>query len=160
MKGLFHMQKLIVNYNKTLKLTNVVITKLNTNIDEDPGITIEQMCNYIRSKGFQPLGPHIQYNGFANNNADDMDVDIKLMRQASGFIRNIEKPYFMEPSMRIPNCLYIRYYGPISKIGFAYNKLMLAAFEEDIPLKGSSYSVFIDETNDQVTVDIFMERAD
>ena len=154
------MPNLTISYNRVLKLTNILITELSIYMLTNAVITSEQMTNYIKSKGFQPLGPHIQYNGLAENNAGEMDMVIKLMRQATGFIHHIEKPYKMESVIRVPNCLYIRYCGPMEKMKFAYDKLALTAFEEDIPLKGDSYSVFLNEADDQVTADIFMERAD
>lgn len=48
------------------------------------------------------------------------------------------------------------------KIKFAYDKLFLLAFEEEIPLSGTSYTIFVgqDEENDRITADVFMERAD
>lgn len=149
-----------INYNKILKLTNVIITEFNPGMRESSGIALEQMENYIKSKGFQSLGPHIQYNGLTENSAGEMDIVIKLMRQTTGFIHHAENPYKMESVIRVPNCMYIRYCGPIEKIKFAYDKLTLTAFEEDIHLKGDNYTLFLNETGAQVTVDIFMERVD
>jgi len=43
---------------------------------------------------------------------------------------------------------------------FAYDKINLYAFENDIKLKGDSYTVFVDsqEENDTIIADVFMER--
>ena len=160
MKGNINMPNLTVNFNKILKLTNVINTDLLLDMSDNAAIVIEKMENYIKTKGFQPIGPHIQYNRLSENSNKEMEIVIKLMRQCTGFIHHIEKPYKMESILRVPNCLYIRYSGPMEKIKFAYDKLTLTAFEEDIPLKGDCYSIFLEETDGQVTVDIFMERAD
>ncbi len=43
-----------------------------------------------------------------------------------------------------------------------YDKIQLEAFENDIPLKGDSYTIFVDrdEENETITADVFMERTD
>jgi hypothetical protein len=56
--------------------------------------------------------------------------------------------------------MYVSYQGEESKLKFAYDKINLKAFEEDIPLKGDSYTIFIDQQDDQIIADVFMERAD
>jgi hypothetical protein len=43
---------------------------------------------------------------------------------------------------------------------FAYQKLNLVAFEENIKLKGDSYTIFVDRKDGIITADVFMERAD
>jgi hypothetical protein len=41
--------------------------------------------------------------------------------------------------------MYCRYIGPEEKLKFAYDKILLTAFEEDIPLKGDSLiPLFVD----------------
>lgn len=152
------MPKLNVLYNKTLKLTNVLVTEVPFEHFQDIGISISQMENYIRSKGFQPIGPHIQY---MNSRAGDTNVEnmiIKILRQSSGFIHHVDKPYAIFPVLKIPNCLYVRYVGPQECTKLAFDKINLVAYEEDIPLKGSSYTIFLGEDGDNVTTDIFVER--
>lgn len=56
--------------------------------------------------------------------------------------------------------MYARYNGEESKLKFAYDKMNLIAFEEDIPLKGDSYTIFVNTNDDGLIVDVFMERAD
>lgn len=154
------MPKLSVSYNKTLKLTNVVMTEVPFENFQDIGISIEQLENYIKSKGCRPVGPHIQYMRTQAESGDINDITIKILRQANGYINHTEKPYSMVPELRIKNCLYVRYVGPEENSKFAYDKINLVAFEEGIPLKGDSYTVFLEGANGDVTTDIFMERAD
>jgi hypothetical protein len=56
--------------------------------------------------------------------------------------------------------LYVRYEGEENKLKFAYDKIILSAFEEDIPLKGDSYTIFVNQQGDNFVADVFMERAD
>jgi len=154
------MPQLTMSYKKTLKLTNVIVTELVYDAGSKTELIIEQMENFIKSKGVQPIGPHIQYTDQNKGSNSDIDITFMLMRQATGYINHIEKPYEIKSIIKIPNCLYIRYCGSSEKMKFAYDKLILTAYEEDIPLKGNSYTIFLDEANDVITVDIFMERAD
>ena len=89
-------------------------------------------------------------------------MDIIMMLQSNNYIYSVEQPYSMESVLRIPNCMYCRYIGPEDKLRFAYDKIQLEAFENDIPLKGDSYTIFVDrdEENETITADVFMERAD
>jgi hypothetical protein len=87
-------------------------------------------------------------------------IIFNLLRQASTFIRHVEAPYTMESLLRIPNCMYVRFVGKEADLHFAYEKIGVTAYEEDIKLKGDSYTVFVDQQDDILTADIFMPRAD
>lgn len=155
------MNKLITNKQKTLKLSNVLIMRCRLQ-EDDFDISIEQMQSFIRTKGAVQIGPLIQYMNSYINEAGEMEIDIRLMLQCNNHIHSVEQPYTMESMIRIPNCMYCRYIGPEDKLSFAYQKIQLEAFENDILLKGDSYTIFVDrdEENETITADVFMERAD
>lgn len=151
--------KLQVSENKSLKLSNVIIKKMEQSEFENFEKEVIQMESYIRSKGAMPMGPLIQYtNGYVNENGQ-LEVNINLMRQCSQFINHVEAPYKMEPQVNVKNCIYVRYTGDENKMKFAYDKLNLMAFEEDIPLKGDSYTVYVKQEEDTIVADVFMEKS-
>lgn len=157
------MNKLQFHNNKVLKLTNVLKYKIL--IDEesfDLNVAIEQMQSYIKIKGAMQIGPLIQYTRTFINDAGKLDMEIIMMLQCNNYINNVEQPYAMESVVRVPNAMYCRYNGPEEKLKFAYDKIQLEAFENDIPLKGDSYTIFVDrdEENETITADVFMERSD
>lgn len=157
------MNKLKFHNNKVLKLTNVLKYKIL--IDEesfDLNVAIEQMQSYIKIKGAMQIGPLIQYTRTFINDAGELDMEIIMMLQCNNYINNVEQPYAMESVVRVPNTMYCRYNGPEEKLKFAYDKIQLEAFENDIPLKGDSYTIFVDrdEENETITADVFMERSD
>lgn len=123
---------------------------------------LERMQLYVKIKEAMQIGPLIQYTTSYINENGEMDIDIRIMLQCNTYIHNVEQPYCMETMLRIPNCMYCRYTGPEDKLSFAYQKIQLEAFENDIPLKGDSYTVFLDrnEENETITADLFMERTD
>lgn len=152
------MPKLQVS-NKTLKLTNVLIAKMTAEDMQDMTFA-EKMENYIKSKGYQPIGPLVQYTGVEQGENGEQELVIRMLRQANGYINHAEPPYTMESVLRVPNCLYTRFIGPQEKLGIAYDKLSVYAYEEDIPLTGSSYTVFVNQLeNEDIVADVFMEKA-
>lgn len=158
------MCKLNFRENKILKLTNVLSYKIQLQSEEVVSIDVqlEQMQTYIKTKGAMQIGPLIQYVSPNVNEQGELDVQIQFLLQCNHDIHNVEQPYTMQNTLRVQNCLYCRYIGPESTLKFAYDKINLYAFENDIPLKGDSYTVFVenDEENDIMTADVFMERAD
>lgn len=153
------MPKLEVSYQKALKLTNVLMIDVPIESLGNYPVVVEQMENYIKTKGFQPIGPLVQYNAIAGQ-GEDATVLIRLMRQCSGYINHVEKPYAIESVLRVPHCVYVRFSGDSDKMQMGYNKLTLTAYEEDIPLRGDSYTVFVSGDDEIVTADIFMPRTD
>ena len=154
------MRKIEFNHEKTLKLTNAVIYTLGEADVESLNLIVEKMENYIKAKGYMPIGPLIQYSGTRITENGELDIVVKLIRQSSGYINHMEAPYTCEPVMRIKNCMYVRYIGPENMLKFAYDKINLTAFEEDIKLKGDSYTVFVNQVDDDIIADVFMERAE
>lgn len=152
--------KLKLNYNKILKLSNVLIKRLQNNDIENYHLEVEKMINYLKANGSVSLGPLIQYTNAYITENNELDMEIKLLIQSNNYIHNIESPYHMESLIRVKNCMYVRYKGEESNLKFAYDKINLTAFEENIPLKGDSYTIFVDQQDEHITADVFMERAD
>lgn len=149
-----------IKYDMTLKLNNAVICKLENGEFSSFVRTLEQLENYIKSKGYMPIGPLIQYSSSKINENGELDITVKLIRQSSQFINHVEEPYKCQSVLRVKNCMYVRYTGPESMLKFAYDKINLTAFEEDIKLKGDSYTIFVNQIDDNIVADIFMERAE
>lgn len=154
------MSGLLLHKKKNLKISNVIIRNIDDKNAQELINIVELMDSYIKSKGALPIGPLIQYTNTYITESGELDISIQLMRQSSNFIYNIETPYRMESIIRIKNCMYVRFIGDDSKLKFAYDKINLAAFEEDIALKGGCYTIFVDKQDDNIIADVFMERAD
>lgn len=155
--------------NKSLRLDNVLIkdiinistVDLETNEeDEDFSIEleVEKMNNEIRTKGANQIGPLIQYSG-ANGDEEAFEIKVSLMLQVDRYINDASAPYRMESVIEAKNCLYTRFTGAEEDIQFAYQKMEVTAYEEDIKLKGSSYTIFLESDDEEnITADIFMEK--
>jgi hypothetical protein len=64
----------------------------------------------------------------------------------------------MESVLRITDCLYTRFCDEESKVKHAYDKLNLFAYENDINLTNETFTVFVNQEDDKLTADIFMEK--
>lgn len=155
------MNKIDISYNKKLKLINPLILTIDLEReDANLDVLIEQMEAVIRTKGAKPVGPLIQYTEVKIDETGEGEIVLKLMLQADKYIDHIEPPYKIEAVLEVTGCMYARYQGPEDKLPLAYQKLHVAAFEEDISLKDANYTVFIggDEDGD-ITADVFIEKA-
>ena len=152
------MNKIILSNNKVLKLTNILSLELGIDDMKEFEHIVIQMENYIKSKGAIPIGPLIQKTKYIVNDDGQLDLHVILMRQSNNFIHNVEEPYKMESLIRVRNCIYVRYIGPEEKIKFAYDKINVTAFEEDIELSNENYTIFVDKQDDDIIADVFVEK--
>lgn len=156
-----NMGKMELSERKTLKLTNVL--KRRVKLEKENTVfaaQVEQMQSYIRVKGAKQIGPLIQYASVQVGETGDLLMNMELLLQCDNYIEGVEDPYIMQQSLRIPDCIYCRYIGGGETLKFAYDKINVYAFENEIPLKGSSYTIFVDQNEEgTVIADVFMERA-
>ena len=156
------MEKIQVKKLKTLKLLNVLKYKYILKEHVDVLELLNKIQNYIKIKGANQIGPLIQYSRVFTNENNELDMEIVLMLQCNNYIHNVESPYSMEYVIRVPNCMYCRYIGPEDKLKFAYDKIHLEAFENDIELEDCSYTIFVDrnEEDETIVADVFIPRKD
>ena len=72
-------------------------------------------------------------------------------------IPRMEAGYSMDAVLRVRNCLYAHYVGPMSQSGLASQKLNIMAFEHELELTGTVYTIFVNQDDDEGVVDTFME---
>jgi len=152
------MGKIDFSLSKTLKLSNVITKELEEQDFESLDKIIIQMDNYIRAKGAIPIGPIIQHN--KKKIIDDKhEIVTTALRQTNNYINNVDRPYYGNSIIRIKDCMYAHFVGPESKLGLAFDKLTVIAFEENIKLSDSNYVIFVDQNDDDdIVADIFMEK--
>lgn len=150
--------KIAIYFNKILKLCNVLVLDLEMEKHLLIQNEVIRMDNYLKSRGSLTIGPIIQKTEYNVNDGGQLDIKISLMRQANNFIHNVEPPYTMESVLRVKNCMYARYTGPEEKLKLAYDKINVTAFEEDIELSNTSYTIFVDKQDENIVADIFVEK--
>ena len=83
--------------------------------------------------------------------------EVYMMQQATQLIPRMEAGYSMDAVLRVRNCLYAHYVGPMSQSGLASQKLNILAFEHELELTGTVYTIFVNQDEDEGVVDTFME---
>ena len=83
--------------------------------------------------------------------------DRYMMQQATQFIGQMEQDYHMDAVLRVKNCLYAHYTGPMPDSQLASYKLQVHAFENEQKLTGTSYTIYVNQDEDDAVVDVFME---
>ena len=150
-------EKIAIRENKTLKLNNLLIREVSENELIDINKISYMMDSYIKSKGNSTIGPMINYSTVEVDESGQAKVIIKLMVQLKNPIYNVEKPYELENQLRVTNCLFARFTEKEENLQFAYQKLGVYAFENNIKLKGDSYTVFVKQEEANIVADVFME---
>ena len=77
--------------------------------------------------------------------------------EARDFIGQMEQDYHMDAVLRVKNCLYAHYTGPMPESQLASYKLQVHAFENEQKLTGTSYTIYVNQDEDDAVVDVFME---
>lgn len=158
------MKTIAILENKTLLLKNTLSYTLDLEKDNINfvDIQINKMDTYIQTHGANRIGPIIQYSDFEQQENGQVNFLIKFMVQSDSFIADVDSSYEMNEISRVTNCLYARYIGPEDTIKFAYDKLGVYAFENEIDLKGNSYTIYVDRNQDDesIVADVFMPLKD
>ena len=118
-------------------------------------VILTQMQNFMKSNGAQPIGPLVQ--AVKMGTGPDHVPELYMMQQATQLIPRMEAGYTMDAVLRVRNCLYAHYVGPMSQSGLASQKLNIMAFEHELELTGTVYTVFVNQDDDEGVVDTFME---
>ena len=147
------MNEIKVAENKTLKLTNVLSREILPEEMANMPLVITQMQNFIKSNNAQPIGPLVQ----AVTITPEHQMKMFLMQQATQFIPQMEPGYHMDSVLRVKNCLYAHYTGPMNQCQLASSKLQIHAFENDQTLTGSVYTIYVSQDDEEAVVDVFME---
>ena len=147
------MNEIKVAENKTLKLTNVLSHDVQPDEMGNMPLVLTQMHNFIKSNGAQPIGPIVQAITFS----PEHEMKFTLMQQATQLITQVDPAYHMDAVLRVKNCLYAHYTGPMSQSQLAASKLQIHAFENDQKLTGDTYTIFVSQDDDEAVVDVFME---
>lgn len=149
------MREIQVAQNKTLKLTNVLARKIEAEDFGNLQIVLTQMQNFIKSHNALPVGPMIQCIRVPAG--PNPQPEVYMMQQTSQLIPRMESGYSQDAVLRVRGCLYAHYCGPMDQSALASQKLNILAFENELELTGSVYSIFVNQDEDEAVVDVFME---
>lgn len=146
-----------IREGKKLKLHNVLTKELTEKEVNEFSRTIQVFQEHLKARAIHPMGPLITYttpyleDGLLRNK-------ITLITQLSVSLHNEPKyPLSYYDELIVSNCLFARLIGPQIYSYLANYKLQVYAFENNFKLKGSTYTVYSGNNEDNVTVDVFAE---
>ncbi len=149
------MREIQVAENKTLKLTNVLARKVEATELGSVGVILTQMQNFIKSHNALPVGPVIQCVKFSAG--PNPEPQIYFMMQVNQLIPRLDPGYQQDAVLRVKNCLYAHYTGPMDHSSLASQKLNIYAFEHELTMTGTSYSIYVNQDSENGVLDVFME---
>ena len=151
------MGKISIYENKILALSNVLSIEVNGDTPDPFNRTANLMENFARTMNCRGIGPHIQRVHTHVSNSGAVSVKIELLRQIDEPIK-VRQPYSFEENITLNNCILSRYEGPEEKISFGMQKLFIYAFEKNITLTLTTYTVYVNCANGLMVADIFVEK--
>ncbi|MDR0887596.1 MAG: hypothetical protein LBM39_00215 [Candidatus Methanoplasma sp.] len=144
--------------NKVLKLKNVLSRDLSSQDSGEIQKVFVMFDSYTKSKNLTPYGPmiihsrsHVEHGTLSNKS--------RLLAQLREIPEKTDPPYAFDELVRIENCLLARYRGDPRLIQMAHGKLQVYAFENGITLKNETYTVFIEQTENELIADVFAETV-
>ena len=152
------MREIQVAENKTLKLTNVLARKIDASELGNLGVILTQMQNFIKSHSAMPVGPVIQCVKFTSG--PNPEPQIYFMMQVNQLIPRLEPGYEQDAVLRVKGCLYAHFTGPMDHSSLASQKLNIYAYEHEIELTGTTYSIYVNQDSENGVKYVFMETKE
>ena len=72
-------------------------------------------------------------------------------------IPRLEPGYEQDAVLRVKGCLYAHFTGPMDHSSLASQKLNIYAYEHEIELTGTTYSIYVNQDSENGVMDVFME---
>ena len=151
------MNEILVSESKTLKLTNVLSRPHHAGglcqyqPDRHPD---GKLCPQPRRPAHRPRWCSTSASPRAPSPNPRCTCCARQTSSSPGWTRK----YHMDAVLRVKNCLYAHYVGPMARNELATQKLNIYAFEHDIKLAAALTTIFVSQDDDEGVVDVFMEK--
>ena len=137
------MPKLEVKTNKKLVLKNVIVHEMKNIKMSDLEKELQKFERNLKLLNVQTFGPLITKNyGMSISDNGEMTICCDAMIQAHDY-----KQY--------QNTYIVRFEDRPEYLNYAYSKLDLFFYENDLEPEGITYSVLLNQTSDMMTMDLF-----
>lgn len=149
------MSKLNVQENKKLKLKNVMVQELTGIAMEELDKEINTFINKVQTLNVQTFGPLITCNkGLKIGEDGSMTVDYEVMIQAHDYLQ-YKNSFKVLDEVVVEHCVYLRFEDQPEYINFAYSKMDLYFYENDIDELGPVYTIMLHESENLIKMDLF-----
>jgi len=141
---------------KTLKLKNVLSKEIGSQDGSEMQKAMHMFQSYMKSISLTPYGPVIIRSSVAFENGALIQRS-RMMVQVRETPKAVDSPYYFDELIRVENCILARYRGDAGNVQMAYGKINVYAFENEIQLKGDTYTVFVEQNDNGIMADVFIE---
>lgn len=149
------MAKLEVKDNKKLVLKSVICKKLHDTKVEDVDQEINKFHQHLQLLKAQIFGPLIVKScGTTVHDDGAITTDFEFYIQAHN-AQQYSNSYLVQDMVSVPHCLYVRFEDSPEYLQYAYSKLDLHIYENDIQTDGIVYTVYVHSSPEKMLVDIF-----
>lgn len=149
------MAKLEIKDNKKLVLKSVICKKLYDIKVENINQEIEKFYQHLQLLKAEIFGPLIVKSCGTTIHDDGLiTTDFEFYIQAHN-AQQYSNSYDVQDSISVPYCLYVRFEDSPEYLQYAYSKLDLHVYENDIQTDGIVYTVYVNSSPEKMVVDIF-----
>lgn len=149
------MNKLEIKRNKKLVLKKVLKKRLRGIQIEKLDVEINRFDQQLKLLKVQTYGPLVTRNcGTLIHDDGSVSMDYELYVQAEDY-QQYQKYFIVVDEIIVDNCLYLRFNDSAEYIPYAFSKLDIYIYENDIPIKNDVYTVYLNGDGEKVIVDIF-----
>ena len=150
-----NMPKLEVKTNKKLVLKNVIVHEMKNIKMSELEKELQKFERNLKLLNVQTFGPLIKKNyGMSISDNGEMTICCDAMIQARDY-KQYQNTYIVHDIYTAEHCVYIRFEDRPEHLNYAYSKLDLFFYENDLESEGIIYSVLINQTSDMITMDLF-----
>ncbi|MCL2031755.1 MAG: hypothetical protein FWG96_00540 [Methanomassiliicoccaceae archaeon] len=141
---------------KTLKLKNVLSRYVISQDGTEMQKVMHMFNSYMKANRLTPYGPTTINTKSVFENGSLVQRS-RMMVQVRETPAKVEPPYSFSELIRVENCVMARYHGNAASVQMAHGKIQVYAFENNIKLKGETYTVLIEQDGNDIMADVFME---
>lgn len=145
-----------VKENKSLKLHNTLVKKLTLREIREFSKSVEVFQGQIKARKLNIVGPLIVKNESKYESGTIVN-NVYLILQVDSIPDKVDYLMDFKSELVVKNCLYSRFKGIENYANLSTYKLQVYAYENNILLKGSYYTIFVDKKDTGVVIDTFME---
>lgn len=146
------MEKIIIKHRKTLKLINVLVKHCHGS-GYDVEHELVKLRNYIKISKLETQGPLIIKNLGADIDESKrivLDYDILIQLKIK---TRVKYPHEFVNEIKVNDCIYCRFNGKQEELQYAYSKLNLYIWENDLISNGEAYIIYL--CDNHKNIDIF-----
>lgn len=144
----------MTQYPRDLSLATTVSTLIDSTGAGDLSDVGAALVRAMHRRGMSPTGPLIQHTTLTTDGTRS-----EIMRQSRAEEPILIDGFTTTPARSLSQCVFAHFVGAAADLGVAYSAIAVFAYEHEIVLTGEFHSVFVEQQELHLIVDIFASTA-